>query len=151
MALTHRIIEIRPYLTGWLSIVDITDTATSRVFHRRFNTPSYPTPEQGSALIADAKVQIQYQLDLDANDMNLPADEERALEYVRNIKHDIVTQIRAAPAVTLAQAQAYVDTNYPESVIKFDKLYAFYLNLLNLSTWDEFKTFVINHKFAEVD
>jgi hypothetical protein len=151
MALTHQIVETRQYLNGWLSIVNIVDTATSKIYHRRFNTPTQLTSGELDALVEAAKVLIQAEIDFDANDMNLSADEERAVEYLRNIKRDIVVQIRAAPAVTLAQAQTYIDNNYPNSIVNFDKLYAFYLNQLNLSTWAEFKTFVINHKFREVD
>lgn len=151
MALTHSLVEIRQYLDGWLSKVDITDDQSGRMWHERFNTPSYPTDGELDALVNGAKTRIQKELEYEANDMNLPADEERALEYLRNIKRDTILQIRQYPGVTLAQAQAYVDANYPNSIINFDRLYQFYLNLLNLSTWDEFKTYLINHKFGGID
>lgn len=151
MALNETLKDSRAYLSGWLSIVDIVDSVTGRIFHHRFNTSSEPSSGELGILIAAAKLGDQAMLDYDANDMNLTRDEEKAIEYLRNIKRDIITQIRAHPAVTLVQAQAYVDTNYPDSIINFSRLYQFYLNLLNLSTWDEFKTWVINHKFREVD
>lgn len=151
MALNETLKDSRAYLAGWLSIVDIVDSVTGRIFHHRFNTSSEPSSGELDTLIAAAKLGDQAELDYDANSMNLTRDEERAIEYLRNIKRDIIIQIRAFPGVTLAQAQSYVDTNYPNSIVNFTRLYQFYLNLLNLSTWDEFKTWIIDHKFREVD
>lgn len=151
MALTHQIVGTIAYLNQWNSRVVITDTSTGRLWDEELCTPTQPTQVELDALIAHRKTIIQQELDFEANDMNLTVDEKRALEYLRNIKQDIVLQVRAYPAVTLAQAQTYVDTNYPNSIVKFDKLYDFYLNLLNLSTWSEFKQFCIDEPFEGID
>lgn len=151
MALTHNIVETRLQYGKYLTLIDITDTVTGQIYNKRPRFKTNPSQAMIDAQVVIEKERIQLELDYISNDMNLMRDEELAIEYLRDIKRDIVVSIRATPGVTLAQAQTYVDTNYPDSVIKFDKLYQFYLNLLDLSTWDEFKLWVINHKFKEID
>lgn len=150
MALTHQVIESRWYLNQHETEVIIVDEVGNK-YHECFCLPAIPSQAQLDDLIAKAKERIQKQLDFAANDMNLPADEMRALEYLRDIKREIVMGIRSNPAVTLAQAKAYIEGKYPNSVINFDRLYQFYLSLLNLSTWDEFKQWIIDRKFEGID
>lgn len=151
MALTHIITEIRQYLTDYIVKIEVTDTISGQVYSRRFNLDHIPDSTEQESFATLAKSRIQDEIDYEDNELNLRQDQQRILEYLDNILRDIIGNIRAVPTVTLAQAQTYIDSNYPESIVDFPKLYQFYMNLLHLSTWAEFKTFVINHKFREVD
>lgn len=151
MALTHNISGIRPYLNNYLLNIVITDTVTGKLYSRQFSLDHSPDATEQDSWATLAKNRIQTEIDYEANEMNLREDQQRVLDYLDNILRGIIVNIRATPTVTLVQAQAYVDTSYPDSIVDFSKLYQFYLNLLNLSTWAEFKTFVIDHKFREVD
>jgi hypothetical protein len=153
MALVDTIIEIRSYYDTWLVIVDIEDDITGQQYHYRWHFDSDVDETSNDVIdeIIKAKENIQAEILYIANMMNLPADEEIALEYLQNIKQAIVLEIRNTPAATLAQAQAYIDNEYPDAIVDFTRLYQWYLNLLGLTTWDEFKSFVINSKFRGID
>ena len=151
MALIHSISGIRPYHSKYLLGIVVTDTVTGKICNREFNLGHSPDVTEQESWATVAKTRIQAELDYGANELNLREDQERVLRYLDNILTDIIVRIRANHLVTLPQAQNYIDANYPDSIVNFSKLYQFYLNLLGLSTWDEFKTFVIDHKFREVD
>lgn len=153
MALLHTIIEIRSYYDAWLAIVDIEDDTAGQFYHFRWSFTAVVTEASQILLdkITSAKENIQAELLLLANKMNLPKDEQKAMEYFSNVKQAIILEIRNNPSATLVQAQTYIDTEYPDSMINFTKLYQWYLGLLDLSTWDEFKTYVINSKFRGID
>ncbi len=151
MALTHVISSIRLYLTDYIVSIAVTDTVTGKIYNRQFNIDHSPDSGEQDAFATLAKTRVQQELDYSANELNLRQDQQRALEYLDNILRDIIVNIRATPTVTLVQAENYVDTNYPDSIVDFTKLYQFYLALLGLSSWDEFTTFVIDNKFREVD
>ena len=153
MALIHELKEIIPYYDIWLAKCDIIDNITTQRYYYEWQFHEQVTSE--SQILIDqidiAKVNIQTEILYQQNDMNLPQDEEKALEYLRSIKLKIIEEIRENPNVTLTQAQTWVNNNYPNSIINFNKLYGWYLGFLKLSTWNEFKEFVINHKFQGVN
>jgi hypothetical protein len=153
MALVHTVVEIRSYYDTWIAIVDIEDDLSGQLYHFRWNYDEEVTGSSQEVLddIASAKEDIQAEILLLANDMNLPVDEQKALEYLQDVKRAIILEIRNTPTATLVQAQTYIATNYPDSMIDFMKLYQWYLQLLGLTTWDEFKAFVIASKFREID
>jgi len=151
MALIENILEQYQYIDLWCVRINLTDDITSQIYYHEISFDHEPTSMEKDAEIARLKELTQFEIDCSANNMNLTVDEEMALQYLRNIKTDIIIQIRTFPAVTLIQAQDFVDTTYPNSVVKFEVLYQFYLNLLNLSTWGEFKTFIIDNKFRGID
>ena len=95
--LEHELIKRRQYLGKWESLIDITDTNTGRIYHEMFPTTDYPTVEILTPLVQRAKQRIQEQLEVQDNDLNLPIDEDRLLDYYRNIKRDIILQIRKYP------------------------------------------------------
>jgi hypothetical protein len=153
MALVETIIEIRPYIGTWLALVNILDDIRGLVYHYLWCF-DHEVDEADADLVSEiskAKVGIQLELEYEANDMNLPQDEERALKYLQDIKRSIITEIRDNPTVTLIQAQDFIATQYINSIIDFTELYKWYLNLLGLTTWDEFKSHVINNKFKGSD
>ena len=153
MALIHELKEIISYHDIWLAKCDIIDDVTAQRYYYEWQFHEQVTSE--SQILIDqidiAKVNIQTEILYQQNDMNLPQDEEKALEYLRNIKLKIIEEIRENPNVTLTQAQTWVNNKYPNSIINFQKLYEWYLDFLKLSTWNEFKEFVINHKFQGID
>ncbi len=151
MALTHVITEIRPYLTSYILRITITDTVTGKIYSREFNLDHSPDSTEQDALATLAKTRIQIELDFEANAMNLTSDEDRLLEYYRGIKRDIVLRIRAVPGATLAQAQTYIAGEYPDSMFVFAELYAIWRNMIGVTTWADFKTWVIDHKFRGID
>ena len=153
MALIHTVIEIRSYYDSWISIVDIVDDITEELYHFRWNFDEEITDTSQELLdeIVLAKEAIQAEILFLANEMNLPSDEQKALEYLRNIKEAIIAEIRDNDGASLVQAQAFIASNYPDSIVDFSKLYQWYLQLLGLTTWDEFKAYVIASKFRYID
>ena len=68
----------------------------------------------------------------------------------------LITAIRNNPTLKAQQAVTWYDTNYPNAVYDGTKLLLKMQNYLGRElgfepTWDQFKTYVINTKFAEVD
>ena len=151
MSLEHILIKRREYLGKWESLVNITDTASGRIYHEMFTTRDYPTVEILTPLVIRAKARIQQQIDLAANDFNTTSDEEQLLGHYRNIKRDIILQVREYPAATLQQASDYIADKYPDSVFDFARLYAIWLEIAHCENWEEFKAFCIDHKFEGVD
>jgi hypothetical protein len=151
MALIHQVIELRSELSDWMILVDITDDSTGIVYNRRYNWDHNPAQAEIDAAIVIMKTRITLILEYEANAMNLSIDENRAIDYLRNIKQDMILRIRAFPGVTQLQTKNYIEANYPDSIINFDRIYDFYLQLLGLTTWDGFKTWIIGHKFEGID
>ena len=151
--ITHEITDIRPYYDKWKVHCVVTDSITSNTydFNWQFSTEVTAESPEVIAQAVEVKLEIQLEIMMEENDMNLAADEEAALDYLRQVKAGIVGEIRTNPDATLAQASAWVEMTYPDSVINFPRIYQWYLNLLNLSTWDEFKAFCIAHTFRGVD
>lgn len=150
-ALVHFVSGVRQYYTSWISSFAITDTVTGRIYNRSFSTSHNPSSAELDAFAVTAKARIQKEIDYDDNVMNLRQDQVRALEYLDNILRYMVVGIRANPGITQAQAQTAINTAYPDSIVDFSKLYNFYKNLLNITTWSEFKIWVIDHKFRGID
>ena len=130
---------------------DITDTDTGRIYNRRPQFKTNPSQAIIDAQVVVEKTRIQFDLDCDANALNLPTDEDRLLEYYRGIKRDVVLRIRAYPAATAQQASDYIATEYPNSPFDFNRLYGIWSNIVGTSSWADFKTWVIDHKFREYD
>lgn len=151
MALTHTISGIRQYLSKYLLDIAVIDTVTGAIYNRQFSLPSSPDSGEQDARAALAKTRIQKELDYVANPLNLREDQEKMLEHVDGIYRHLITSIRANHLLALSTVQAYVANNYPNSIIDFANLYQFWLDRINVSTWDEFKTFVLDHEFREID
>lgn len=150
MALTHTIIETRPYLAKYLLIMEIADTVTSLRYIRRSMFHTDPTLAQREVQAVVEKGRIQNQIDLDANSLNLTTDEDVLLNYYQRIKIDIVLRIRQYPAATLQQASDYIDGKYPDSPFDFSELYQQWLRLSNSANWAAFKQFCIDHRFTGI-
>jgi len=153
MALVDTILEIRSYYDTWIVIVDIEDDISSQLYHYRWNFDHEVDEDDNDVIeeIEKAKENIQTEILYEDNEMNVPMDEEIAIEYFRNVKRSIIEEIRNTPGASLGQAQAFIANEYPNSLIDFTRLYQWYLNLLGLTTWDEFKSFVINSAFRGID
>lgn len=151
MALTHIIRGIRPYLAGYILSITVTDTVTGKIYNPYFNRDHIPDSTEQEFWATVAKSRIQAELDFLANDMNLTSDEDRLLKYYRGIKTDIILRIRAFPLATVQQAKDYIASEYPDSPFDFDELYEIWIGMINVSTWANFKTWVIDHKFRVVD
>lgn len=152
MSLTHRITSIRPYQEKYLLSIEVTDDVSGMVYTPPpFSLPSSPNPGEQESWATIAKDRIQQELDYKANGMNLISDEDRLLEYYRGIKEDIVRRIRAVPGATAQQAKDYIAGRYPDSPFDFDELYAIWIGMIDVSTWDNFKVWVRDHKFREID
>ena len=68
----------------------------------------------------------------------------------------LVTSIRNNPGLTIEQATTWYDTNYPDGLYNGVQLLLKFRTWIEnefgvTPTWDQFKTYVINNKFAEVD
>ena len=151
MALKEKILEKYQYLTSWYVRINIIDDVTNKIYHHEIAFDHDPTTIDIDTEIAKVKTRVQAEIDYDANDMNLPTDEEEAVEYLRDIKADVIKRIRQYPAATKKQAIDYINSKYTDSLIDAAKLLDWYANYLGLATWDEFKTFVINKKFKDID
>lgn len=151
MALAHKIVETRLEYNRWITKLNVTDSDTGKVYNHRFQSKTDPGATRLTELAALAKDSVQYRLDIDSNAMNLMTDEDRLLGYYRGIKRDIILRIRQFPGATAQQARDYIATEYPDSPFGFDQLYAIWIGMINVSTWAEFKAWVINHKFRDID
>ena len=74
----------------------------------------------------------------------------------REILWLLVKAIRNNPSLTLAQATGWYDTNYPDGLYNGIQLLRKFRQWIENEfgvepDWDQFKTYVINTKFAEVD
>jgi len=74
----------------------------------------------------------------------------------REILWLLVKAIRNNPNLTLAQATGWYDTNYPDGLYNGIQLLRKFRTWIENEfgvepTWDQFKTYVIDNKFAEVD
>lgn len=151
MALTHIIRGIRPYLAGYILKITVTDTVAGKIYDPYFDLDHIPDSAEQESWATIAKNRIQAELDFLANDMNLTSDEDRLLEYYRGIKTDIILRIRTVPGATLVQAQTYIAGRYPDSMFDFAELYAIWRGMIGVTTWADFKTWVIDHKFRSID
>lgn len=150
MALTHTV-EIKPYLSGYILRVTVTDTVTGKIYTPEFKRDHDPDTAEQDAFAILAKTRIQAEIDYQANVINLREDKQQMVEHLDGILRDIVLRIRADEAVELSVAQTYIDNRYPNSIVDFPNLYQFYMEKLGLSEWDDFKDFVIDNSFREVD
>ena len=128
----------------WRVNVNLTDITVMLKFQS--NPSDNQVETEANLYIAKVNLQEEFK-----QVMNLSGDEEKAIEYLRNVKRDLITRIREFPSATLTQAQTYIAGRYPNSIINFDNLYAYYQQLLGGVTWAQFKTWVINHKFSGID
>jgi len=74
----------------------------------------------------------------------------------REILWLLVKAIRNNPGLTIEQATTWYDTNYPDGLYNGIQLLRKFRQWIEHEfgvepTWDQFKTYVINTKFAEVD
>lgn len=149
--LNHVVIETRPDLNKWLALINVTDTVSGKVYNYRFSVDSDPSAGELDALAIIAKTRIQAELDCEANDLNLTTDEDLLLEVYRILKTDVILRIRAVPDDTAQQTKDYIAGEYPNSPFDFDELYAIWIGMINVSTWADFKTWVITRKFRGID
>lgn len=151
MPLIHAIIETRQEGNRWRTRLRVVESDTGEQYIRMFQSKAAPDQARLDELGALAISRIQNELDMEANDMNLKTDAVRLLEYYRNIKRDIILRIRQFPGATAQQAKDYIAVEYPNSPFNFDELYGIWIGMINVSTWAQFKVWVINHKFREID
>jgi len=151
VSLTDKLIRTRKYLNQWESEFLVTDTETGRMWHPLLCTPEEPTQAELDVLITSRKMLIQQDLDYEANDLNLTTDEDALLDYYRGIKRDVILRIRQYPGATLQQAADYISSKYPDSPFAFNELYQQWLQISGCSNWAQFKQFVIDHKFRDID
>ncbi len=151
MALSHNIIETRQNGSSWQIRLRVVDSDTEAQYIRNFQSKTMPDQARLDELGALAISRIQNELDMDANAMNLTTDEDRLLEYYRTIKGDIVLRIRQFPGATAQQAKDYIAVEYPNSPFNFDEFYGIWIGMVNVSTWADFKTWVIDRKFRGID
>lgn len=77
-------------------------------------------------------------------------------ENSKEILIEIIKAIRNSPTVTFEQAKTWYDNNFPDAVWKSEKFIDMARKWLQhqlgyVPTWDQFKTYVINNVFQEVD
>lgn len=149
--LSNRVVSVRPYLNSYLTDVEVTDSETGNKYNCRFSSSESPSEAEQATFASAAEASVQSEKDYDCNSLNLSVDENNLLEYYRNIKANIILQIRQYPAATLQQASDYVSSEYPNSPFRFDRLYDKWLDITGSSDWTQFKQFCIDHKFRGID
>jgi hypothetical protein len=70
---------------------------------------------------------------------------------VKEALHWLVRKIRQFPNATLVQAETAWNAEWADSIFTFQKLITFMRNKIDGITWDNFKTYVINHRFRGLD
>jgi hypothetical protein len=147
MALTHNIIKriTRPW--GYEVRVDVLDGSTVlEGFTPYF--PHEPSDEEVTAAMAPIKSLMQARLDYEAVRSvifdNLGPEIKEALWW-------LIRKIRQNPNATYAQAETVWNNEWADSLFTFAKLTAYVQRLAGNITWNQFKTYVIEHKFEGVD
>lgn len=107
-----------------------------------------PTEEQISERIDARLVKIQARLDWLAKQSTVFD------EYGPEIKEAVfwlIRKIRQYPGVTLTQAETAWNDEWADSLFTWDRMVAWVRARAGNITWDQFKTYVIDHTFEGVD
>jgi hypothetical protein len=153
MAIVHKFGDVRQYYTKWIVTCDIINNVTEIVYPCLWQFPSEVT-EQSQVVqdqITKAKTEIQFDVLCNENKMNENEVFGIALDHLREMEQAIIKRIRAVPTVSQATALTWLNASFPNSIINFANLYLQYKRILGFTTWDEFKTWVVIHKFREID
>jgi len=145
MAIKATIISKKPakYRTGIYIRIDITDG--NRVFCKNIYFHSVPAPAEINNKITSILERIRYKLN-PLNEIEIEGIELKPL-----IKQ-MVKYIRKNPGVTRDQLATAVDTAYPDLDWKPDRLINKLREIVGKTiTFDQFKTFCIDHRFGGVD
>lgn len=102
---------------------------------------------------------IKYNFELNCNPLarfDLGIDPEEGKEGAKEILVQLVKYIRNNPGCNLEQVKTLYDNNYPDAPWRADAIVNHAKRWLRqtlgfVPTWDQFKNYVINHKFGELD
>jgi len=88
----------------------------------------------------------------DLNNFDLPGDDGLAKEVLRKL----IIAVRNNPSLTKQQSITWYNNNYPDTLYNGEQLLLKMQNWLEKQlgfapTWDQFKTYVIDHLFEGVD
>jgi len=130
-------------------------TGTVRYSEFRYNNAAQRTAEE-SARIANKKTKLELKYSVLNGFSQLYINNPDLASELEEIIRAGIVAIRNSPAVTFEAAQTWYDTNYPDATFKaskfFDTARAWLRQELGyVPTWDQFKTYVINHQFVGVD
>jgi len=141
---SHRVVKTKP--SGNV-IVEFTRSPTGEVVNVTF-----------SRVVGDGTEQLErkkWNLEVNwsaLNNFDMGNDGGQAKE----ILWLLVKAIRNNPSLTITQATTWYDTNYPDGLYNGVQLLLKFRTWIENEfgvepTWDQFKTYVIDNKFAEVD
>lgn len=151
MALSHTVIETRYAGTRWRTRLRVVDSDTGKQYIRNYQSKIAPDQGRLDALGALAESRIQNELDYEANVMNPTSDIDGLRDDLYALKLDIVRKLRQNNGVSLEQAQNYLNGKYPEYALIFPILYARWKARIGVATWAQFKQWVIDYKFRDID
>jgi hypothetical protein len=147
MALTHRILKkvLRPW--GWEARVEVLngDQVLEGV------TPTFnrdPTTQEIDEAMISIKDRIQVRLDYEA--VRLKVFDDMGPE-IKEAVFWLIRKIRENPNATYAQGETAWNAAWGDSLFTFAKLTAYVQRMAGGITWNQFKTYVINHKFEGID
>lgn len=151
MAITYQEISRTPTKRGgWDITAEFTDSETGRKFTKAmyFNRPESSAVSVTARFEAGAE-RLEFRVN-PLNELNIDEIDIRALLT------KLVVYIRNNPTVTFNELVTVADTQFPDLPWKPDKilskLHVYLEERLKVTfTWDQFKTYVINHKFSGVD
>lgn len=151
MTITYQEISRAAVKRGGIDIaVEFTDSETGKKYTKvcwfsRANPPSEKVTERFDHNAARIEFRVNPLNDLDIEGID-----------VRDLLTKLVQYIRNNPTVTFAQLTAVTDAQFPDLAWKPEKILLYLHNYLQnrlkvTFTWDQFKAYVINHKFSGVD
>jgi len=147
MALTHRLLKRVQRPWGWEALVEVLDgTIVIEGFTPVFDHE--PTDAEVTAIMVAIKARIQANLDYESVRStifdSIGPELKEALTWM-------VKKIRQNPNATEAQAETAWNAEWADSLFTFTKLAAYVQKLAGNVTWNQFKTYVIDHKFGGID
>jgi hypothetical protein len=147
MALTHNILNRvrRPW--GYEVSIDVLDGASIlESFNPYFPHP--PSDEEITAIMASIKTRLQERIDYEA--VRSDIFDDLGLE-IKEAVWWLIKKIRDNPNATYAQAETVWNNEWADSLFTWAKITAYVQKKAGNVTWNQFKTYVINHKFVGVD
>jgi hypothetical protein len=147
MALTHRFIKkkLRPW--GWEALVEVLNGTV--VLEGVTPTLDHdPTTEEINSAMVEIKNRIQARLDYQS--VQSTVFDSMGPE-IKEAVFWLILKIRQNPNATYAQAETVWNATWANSLFTFAKLTSLVQSLAGGITWNEFKTYVINHKLNGTD
>jgi len=151
--LLYRIFGHQPRPWGYEVRADVWDESSNH-YPVCMTWPNEPTELQIDTEVSRRIVNLQARLDFDVIEgKEISQDFSSELgDHFREVLIELIKAVRNNNDITLAQLEVGFNNKYPDSVFSFDRFVEFLRKKIGEEvTFVQFKSYVINKKFREVD